>query len=193
MIVTLQSTGIQSEHFYKILSCGTTSLMLREDKPAFQRVIESLRFSGMNVVTWHTLLTKASPVIAISKGALPKIIRNLKLAHYEQRTWHTQIVKDLVKLCKLTCVCTPVACVCRCQKTGVSKGPTTPCVCECRTYGHSSSVPTSFSSGDLITPGIAQTQDSGIPNQETQNHIDTLLDRIREASGLGPPPPPPPQ
>jgi hypothetical protein len=137
MIVTLQSTGIQSEHFYKILSIGTTSLMLREDKPAFQRVIESLRFSGMNVVTWDTLLTKPSPVIAISKGVLPKIIRNLKLAGCDQRTWHTQIVNDLVKLCKLTCVCTPVECVCRCQKSGVKKGPIAPCVCECRTYGHS--------------------------------------------------------
>jgi hypothetical protein len=81
MILILRSTGIQSEHFYKILSSDTAASMLLEDKPAFQRVIESLRLSGMDVGTWHTMLCAKPVVGAISKGALPKIIRNLNLAH----------------------------------------------------------------------------------------------------------------
>jgi hypothetical protein len=158
-----------------------------------QRVIESLRLSGMHAMTWHTVLCANNAVIAISKGALPKIIRNLKMAHCDQRTWHSRIITDLVRLCKLTCVCTPVACICRCQKTEVSKGRIVACVCECRTHSHSSSVVKSFQSGDLMVDGVARTQDSGIPSQVTRNPIDTALERIREAAGLGPPPPPPPQ
>jgi hypothetical protein len=192
MILMLRSTGIQPEHFYKILSSDTVASMLLEDKPAFQRVIESLRLSGMDVGTWHTMLYTKPVVGAISKGALPKIIRNLNLAHCHKNGWHTRIITDLATLCKLTCVCTPVACVCRCQTAGVSKGRSAPCVCECRT--HSPSVVTSFESGDLMDAGVARPQDSGIPNQGTQNPIDTVLERFREARGLpAPPPPPPPQ
>ena len=157
----------------------TASNMIRSDRSAFRRVIGTLRVSGLDVQTWHTMLARCDVIKAIANGSLPKMIRNLNIDGCSQHEWHTRINSGLVRLCTLRCTCTPPTCVCRCHNAVASaadKKKQVACVCECRTRTQSVSV--------------AGLQEEML-NQTTDNPVYAALVMLREVAGLPPPPPPP--